>query len=198
MNGEESSWGRGVGGIGEICIILLLSSPSLSCGGATTESSCPAAKSFPRQETSQEEKERSRGPAPDCLNSHLENALRSVPGGSVPCCPPLIWLCRRLLSTKPSKLEGKAAGSSPWPLPRAGGAPQTCCLLQKVAIRGLAGLVLGHRPGQPRLPALPALLRQGPGAGKANMPGSSSQQRCLTSRPRASAEVGASCGPPVW
>lgn len=55
------------------------------------------------------------------------------------------------------------------------------CPLQKVAIRGSAGLVMGHWPGQPRLLALPALLWQGLGAGKANMPGSSSQERCLTS-----------------
>ena len=74
-----------------------------------------------------------------------------------------------------------AAGSSSWHAPHPRAARQTCCLLQKVAIRDSAGLVMGHRPGQPRLPALSALLWQGLGAGKANMPGSSSQEPCLTS-----------------
>lgn len=187
--------------IGGICIIPLLSLPSFSpvvgrpCVIYPRELlSCGKILSQARNLTGR--KRRSHGPAPRWLNSHLENAPRSY-WGSVPCCSPLTWLCKRLLSTKPSKPERKASGISPWPLPHAGRAPQTCCLLQKVAIRGLAELVLGHQPGQPRLLALPASLRRGPGAGKANTPGSSSQQRCLTSQPRASAEVGASCGPPV-
>lgn len=87
------------------------------------------------------------GELPRLLNSHLENAVGFGPG-----CPPLCpcWRRRRLSSTKPPRAGGECC----WQLLLASSLPRrlalTACALQKVAIRGLAGLVMGQRQGQPR------------------------------------------------